>query len=60
MAQIQFFLFAYLLLIGVVGIFLLWWLRKKVTSVEDQRVTHLDEVHRFDAVRTRNPFQKSL
>lgn len=63
MSESQLFLITYLLLIGIAGVFLLWWLRRKVTSVEDQRVTRLDDVKRFDAVRTRtlfkNPFKRA-
>ncbi len=57
------FLIGYLIVIGITGIFLVWWLRKKVSSVEDQRVSRLAKITRFDAVRTsspfRNPFKKA-
>lgn len=51
-------LLGYMAAVSLIGLILLWWLRRKVTSVEDQRVSRLDRVKRFEAVRTRSPFRR--
>lgn len=56
----QISLLVYLSVTALSGALMFWWLRRKVISVEDQRLNRLEKVKRFHAVlRPRSPFQFS-
>jgi len=53
-------LIIYLASIGAGGAFLIWWIRRHIATAEEDRKTRVEELKRFDPIKTRTPFDMPL
>ncbi len=52
---------AYIVIVSAVGVIVIWWLRRTITMVEEQRRKRLQTLNRFDAaVHTESPHENPL
>lgn len=50
----------YLASVGIGGAFLIWWIRRHITTAEEDRKTRVEELRRFDPIKTKTPFDMPL
>jgi small-conductance mechanosensitive channel len=50
----------YLIVTGVVGLLILWWFRKNLSRIEEERIHRLENMHRFEAVKSQSPIKNPL
>jgi small-conductance mechanosensitive channel len=54
------FLVVYLLATAIIGLTLVWWVRRILLRTEEQRKQHLEELTHFDAVKTSSPHDNPI
>lgn len=50
----------YLISVILPGLFILWWFKGKIDSLEEKNRSYIEDVNNFEAVKTRSPFKNPI